>query len=215
MEQFGIHLWLAPDMNIQRSPLCGRNFEYYSEDPVVSGNIAAAITLGVQSHKGCGTTIKHFALNNQESNRMASNSIASERAIREIYLRNFEICVEKSAPETIMSSYNLVNGEHANNSKDIQTYVLRDEWGYKGTVMTDWYAVGGMMSQAGGRTDKHAAGLASGCIHAGNDITMPGMQSDFDDMLHALDNKDAKYPITRAELQVTAKRVLRTVLKLA
>ncbi|MDD7739696.1 MAG: glycoside hydrolase family 3 N-terminal domain-containing protein [Fusicatenibacter sp.] len=215
MEQFGIHLWLAPAMNIQRSPLCGRNFEYYSEDPVVSGNIAAAITLGVQSHKGCGTTIKHFALNNQESNRMASNSIASERAIREIYLRNFEICVEKSAPETIMSSYNLVNGEHANNSKDIQTYVLRDEWGYKGTVMTDWYAVGGMMSQAGGRTDKHAAGLASGCIHAGNDITMPGMQSDFDDMLHALDNKDAKYPITRAELQVTAKRVLRTVLKLA
>lgn len=215
MEQFGVNLWLAPAMNIQRSPLCGRDFEYYSEDPVVSGNIAAAITLGVQAHKGCGTTIKHFALNNQESNRMASNSIASERAIREIYLRNFEICVEKSAPETVMSSYNLVNGEHANNSKDIQTCVLRDEWGYKGTVMTDWYAVGGMMSQAGGRKDKHAAGTASGCIHAGNDITMPGMEADFADMMGAIDNKEARYPITRAELQVTARRVLNTVLKLA
>ena len=215
MEQFGVNLWLAPAMNIQRSPLCGRDFEYYSEDPVVSGNIAAAITLGVQAHKGCGTTIKHFALNNQESNRMASNSIASERAIREIYLRNFEICVEKSAPKTVMSSYNLVNGEHANNSKDLQTYVLRDEWGYEGTVMTDWYAVGGMMSQAGGRKDKHAAGTASGCIHAGNDITMPGMEADFADMMGAIDNKEARYPITRAELQVTAKRVLHTVLKLA
>ncbi len=215
MEQFGIHLWLAPAMNIQRSPLCGRNFEYYSEDPVVSGNIAAAVTLGVQSHKGSGTTIKHFVLNNQETNRMVSNSIASERAMREIYLRNFEICIEKSSPETVMSSYNLVNGEHANNSKDIQTYVLRDEWGYEGTVMTDWYAVGGMISQSGGRTDKYPAGSASGCIHAGNDITMPGMKADFDDMMNALENKDAKYPITRAELQVTAKRVLNTVLRLA
>ena len=215
MEQFGVNLWLAPAMNIQRSPLCGRDFEYYSEDPVVSGNIAAAITQGVQTHKGCGTTVKHFALNNQETNRMASNSIASERAIREIYLRNFEICIEKSAPETVMSSYNLVNGEHANNSKDIQTYVLRDEWGYKGTVMTDWYAVGGMMSQAGGRTDKHAAGMASGCIYAGNDITMPGMEADFTDMMGAIDNKEARYPITRAELQVTAKRVLNTVLRLS
>lgn len=215
MEQFGVNLWLAPAMNIQRSPLCGRNFEYYSEDPVVSGNIAAAITLGVQAHKGCGTSIKHFALNNQESNRMASNSVASERAIREIYLRNFEICIEKSAPETVMSSYNLVNGEHANNSKDFLTYVLRDEWEYKGTVMTDWYAVGGMMSQAGGRKDKHAAGTASGCIHAGNDITMPGMRADFTDIMGAVDNKEARYPITRAELQVTARRVLNTVLKLA
>ena len=214
MEQFGVHLWLAPAMNIQRSPLCGRDFEYLSEDPVVSGKIAAAITLGVQSHKGCGTTIKHYALNNQESNRMASNSIVSERALREIYLRNFEICIEGSAPETVMSSYNLINGEHANNSKDIQTYVLRDEWGYEGTVMTDWYAVGGMMSQAAGRVDKHAAGTASGCVHAGNDLTMPGMQADFDDMMNALEKKEARYPITRAELQVSAKRVLNTILRL-
>lgn len=215
MEQFGVHLWLAPAMNIQRSPLCGRNFEYYSEDPVVGGRIAAAITNGVQKHKGCGTTIKHFALNNQETNRMASNSIVSERALREIYLRTFEICIRESAPAAVMSSYNLVNGEHANNSKDIQTHVLRDEWGYEGAVMTDWYAVGGMIAAAGGRENKHPAGLASGCIHAGNDLVMPGMAADFEEMLSAVDNPEAKYPITRAELQVTAKRVLEMILKLA
>lgn len=215
MEQFGVHLWLAPAMNIQRSPLCGRNFEYYSEDPVVGGRIAAAITNGVQKHKGCGTTIKHFALNNQETNRMASNSIVSERALREIYLRTFEICIRESAPAAVMSSYNLVNGEHANNSKDIQTHVLRDEWGYEGAVMTDWYAVGGMIAAAGGRENKHPAGLASGCIHAGNDLVMPGMAADFEEMLSAVDNPEAKYPITRAELQVTAKRVLEMIRKLA
>lgn len=215
MEQFGVHLWLAPAMNIQRSPLCGRNFEYYSENPVVGGRIAAAITNGVQKHKGCGTTIKHFALNNQETNRMASNSIVSERALREIYLRTFEICIRESAPAAVMSSYNLVNGEHANNSKDIQTHVLRDEWGYEGAVMTDWYAVGGMIAAAGGRENKHPAGLASGCIHAGNDLVMPGMEADFEEMLSAVDNPEAKYPITRAELQVTAKRVLEMILKLA
>lgn len=215
MEQFGVHLWLAPAMNIQRSPLCGRDFEYYSEDPLVSGLVAAAVTNGVQKHKGCGTTIKHFALNNQETNRMASNSIVSERALREIYLRTFEICLRESEPAAVMSSYNLVNGEHANNSKDIQTYVLRDEWGYKGAVMTDWYAVGGMMAAAGGRKDKHPAGLASGCIHAGNDLVMPGMAADFEEILSAVDNPETKYPITRAELQVTAKRVLEMVCKLA
>lgn len=214
MEQFGVHLWLAPAMNIQRYPLCGRNFEYYSEDPVVGGRIAAAITNGVQKHKGCGTTIKHFALNNQETNRMASNSIVSERALREIYLRTFEICIRESAPAAVMSSYNLVNGEHANNSKDIQTHVLRDEWGYEGAVMTDWYAVGGMIAAAGGRENKHPAGLASGCIHAGNDLVMPGMAADFEEMLSAVDNPEAKYPITRAELQVTAKRVLEMICKL-
>ena len=214
MEQFGVHLWLAPAMNIQRSPLCGRNFEYYSEDPVVGGRIAAAITNGVQKHKGCGTTIKHFALNNQETNRMASNSIVSERALREIYLRTFEICIRESAPAAVMSSYNLVNSEHANNSKDIQTHVLRDEWGYEGAVMTDWYAVGGMIAAAGGRENKHPAGLASGCIHAGNDLVMPGMAADFEEMLSAVDNPEAKYPITRAELQVTAKRVLEMICKL-
>lgn len=215
MEKFGIHLWLAPAMNIQRSPLCGRNFEYYSEDPLVSGLLAAAVTEGVQAHKGCGVTVKHFALNNQETNRMVSNSIASERAIREIYLKGFEICVKKSQPHAVMSSYNLVNGEHTCNSKDIQTYVLRNEWGYQGVVMTDWYAASTMMTSASQRENKHPAGSPAGCIHAGNDIVMPGMQADLDDIMDALSNKDHAYPITRAELQVTAKRVLETVLKLA
>lgn len=215
MEKFGIHLWLAPAMNIQRSPLCGRNFEYYSEDPLVSGLIAAAVTKGVQAHKGCGVTIKHFALNNQETNRMVSNSIASERAIREIYLKGFEICVRKAQPHAVMSSYNLINGEHACNSKDIQTYVLRNEWGYQGVVMTDWYAAGNMMTGVSQRENRHPAGSPAGCIHAGNDIVMPGMQADLDDIMDALYGKEHIYPITKAELQVTAKRVLETVLKLA
>lgn len=215
MEKFGIHLWLAPAMNIQRSPLCGRNFEYYSEDPLVSGLLAAAVTEGVQAHKGCGVTIKHFALNNQETNRMVSNSIASERAIREIYLKGFEICVKKAQPLAIMSSYNLVNGEHACNSKDIQTYVLRNEWGYRGVVMTDWYAASAVMTSASQRENKHPASSPAGCVHAGNDIVMPGMQADLDDIMDALSNEEHIYPITKAELQVTAKRVLETVLKLA
>lgn len=215
MEKFGIHLWLAPAMNIQRSPLCGRNFEYYSEDPLVSGLIAAAITEGVQEHKGCGVTIKHFALNNQETNRMFSNSIVSERAIREIYLKGFEICVRKAQPHAIMSSYNLINGEHACDSKDIQTYVLRNEWGYQGVVMTDWFAAGEMMPDAGRRQNKYPAGSPAGCIHAGNDIVMPGMQADLDNIIDALSNKDHAHPITKAELQVSAVRVLKTVLKLA
>lgn len=215
MEKFGIHLWLAPAMNIQRSPLCGRNFEYYSEDPLVSGLMAAAVTEGVQAHKGCGVTIKHFALNNQETNRMVSNSIASERAIREIYLRGFEICVRKAKPHAVMSSYNLVNDEHACNSKDIQTYVLRNEWGYQGVVMTDWYAASNMMTSASQRENRHPTGSPAGCIHAGNDIVMPGMQADLDDIMDALSGKEHIYPVTKAELQVTAKRVLETVLKLA
>ena len=214
MEKFGIHLWLAPAMNIQRSPLCGRNFEYYSEDPLVSGLIAASVTEGVQAHKGCGVTIKHFALNNQETNRVRSNSIASERAIREIYLRGFEICVRKATPHAVMSSYNLVNGEHACNSKDIQTYVLRNEWGYQGMVMTDWYAASNMMTSMSQRENRYPTGSPAGCIHAGNDIVMPGTQADLDDIMDALFNKEHIYPITKAELQVTVKRVLETVLEL-
>lgn len=138
MERFGVTLWLAPGMNIHRNPLCGRNFEYYSEDPYISGTIAAAMTEGVQFNYGCGTTIKHFACNNQEDNRMGSDSVVSERVLREIYLKGFEIAVKESQPMSIMTSYNLINGIHAANNYDLCTETARNKWGFKGMIMTDW-----------------------------------------------------------------------------
>ncbi len=178
--RFGVTLWLAPGMCIHRNPLCGRNFEYYSEDPVLTGEIAAAMTNGVQRNPGVGTTIKHFACNNQEDNRMRSDSVLSERTLREIYLRGFEIAVKKSQPMALMTSYNLVNGVHAANSGDLITDVLRNEWGFKGAVMTDWTTT--MQLQ-----DPERA-TADGCMRAGNDMIMPGAQSDYDDIGKALDN---------------------------
>lgn len=210
MEQFGIHAWLAPALNIQRSPLCGRNFEYYSEDPFISGRMAASVTKGVQKHPGCAATIKHYACNNQETNRFFSNSNVSERAMREIYLKGFEICVKEAKPCFIMTSYNLINGEHACNSKNILTDVLRDEWGYEGVVMTDWLVTGGM----GARGEKWPCASAAGNVKAGNDITMPGMLSDKKDILNALCNNEHPYALTRADLQQCAVRILGMILKL-
>ena len=203
MEEFGVTLWLAPGMNIHRNPLCGRNFEYYSEDPLVAGRCAAADTLGVQKHAGCGTTIKHFALNNQEDNRNFSMAHCTERAIREIYLKGFEIAVRESAPLSLMTSYNLINGTHAANNKDLVTYILRDEWGFDGMVMTDWGTTG---SLAMGEQTKHKYGTsdASLCIKAGNDMIQPGSQADVDRILQAVEEGT----LTRAELQLCAKRVL-------
>ncbi len=210
MEMFGTHLWLAPAMNIYRSPLCGRNFEYYSEDPYLTGCIAAAVTDGVQVHEGCATTIKHYACNNQETNRYFSNSNVGERALREIYLKGFEICVKRSQPHFVMTSYNLINGEHACSLKDIQTGTLRDEWGFAGVVMTDWLVTGGM----GERGEKWPCASCAGNVKAGNDITMPGIPSDKADILKALADDTHPYALSRGQLQLAAKRVLGMILKL-
>ncbi len=174
MEKFGVTLWLAPGMNIHRNPLCGRNFEYYSEDPLVSGLMAAAITKGVQSIPGVGTTIKHMACNNQEDNRIGNDAIISERALREIYLRGFEIAVTLSDPVAIMTSYNLINGIHTANSYDLCTEAARKEWGFKGVIMTDWFTT----SPEGGSSPFQ-------CIKAGNDLIMPGSPNDLLDIRQA------------------------------
>ena len=167
MEAFHVNLWLAPGLNIHRNPLCGRNFEYYSEDPFLSGTLAASVTKGVQCHKGCGVTIKHFACNNQEDNRMGVDSCVSERALREIYLRGFEIAVKEGNPVSIMTSYNLINGIHAANSKDLCMTVARKEWGFDGAIMSDWNT-----------TVPENGSVPWKCVAAGNDIIMPGNPDD-------------------------------------
>ena len=187
MEHFGVTLWLAPGMNIHRNPLCGRNFEYYSEDPYVSGTIAAAMTEGVQSNYGCGTTIKHFACNNQEDNRMGSNGVISERALREVYLKGFEIAVKESQPMSIMTSYNLINGIHAANNYDLCTESARNEWGFKGAIMTDWTT-----------TEQGDSCTASGCMRAGNDLVMPGCFGDHDNIRKELKEGTLKLEDLRA-----------------
>ena len=145
--------------------MCGRNFEYYSEDPVVSGVIASSIANGVSSIDGNYATIKHFACNNTEDNRQHSNSILSERALREIYLKGFEICIKNAKVDALMSSYNIINGTYAGNRYDLNTQILRCEWGYNGLVMTDWF-------ETGGDRANDAIALASGV-----DLIMPGAKS--------------------------------------
>ena len=198
MEEFGVTLWLAPGMNIHRNPLCGRNFEYYAEDPLLAGKIAAAMTDVVQSTPGCGTTIKHLTCNNQEDNRMGSDSIVSERALREIYLRGFEIAVKESQPMSIMTSYNLLNGVHVANNRDICTDVVRSEWGFAGMIMTDWTT-----------TEKGPDCTASGCMRAGNDLVMPGAFSDKEN----LEKELAEGTLRKEDLKACISRLVNIIWK--
>ena len=189
------------------------NFEYYSEDPYVSGKIAAAMTKGVQKHRGKGTTIKHFAVNNQEDNRYFVNAHVSERALREIYLKGFEIAVREAQPLSIMTSYNLLNGIHTANSHDLIQGMARDEWGFKGVVMTDWFTSQDMPMITGKFKPAYPISASTGCIYAGNDIQMPGCQKNVDDIVEAV--KTGKeidgYKITKADLQFNAANVIRVV----
>ena len=194
--EFGVTLWLAPGMNIHRNPLCGRNFEYYAEDPVLAGFCAAAMTQGVQSVDGVGTTIKHFACNNQEDNRMGSDSVLSERTLREIYLRGFEIAVEKAQPMSIMTSYNLINGVHSANNYDLCTKAARCEWGFKGVIMTDWTT-----------TMQDETCTAAGCMRAGNDLVMPGAPSDHENIRKELEAGTLKIE----DLKRSVSRLVNTV----
>lgn len=215
MELFHVDLWLAPAMNIHRNPLCGRNFEYYSEDPLISGKMAAAITQGVQSHAGKGTTIKHFAVNNQEDNRYFVNAHVSERALREIYLKGFEITVKESKPFSIMTSYNLLNGVHTANRKDLIQFVARDEWGFDGVVMTDWFTSQDVPLFTGKYEHKYPISASTGCIYAGNDLQMPGCQENVGDIIKAVKSGESLdgYTVTLADLQYNAANLLRVVAK--
>ena len=198
MEEFHVAWWLAPGMNIHRNPLNGRNFEYYSEDPLLSGKMAAAITKGVQALPGVGTTVKHFACNNQENNRMGVDAVVSERALREIYLRGFEIAIKESQPMCVMTSYNEINGVHSANCADLCTEAARREWHFQGVIMTDWAT-----------TLDFGGADAAGCVAAGNDLIMPGATSDRENIEQAY----AEGRLSEADIRSCAERVLNIVLR--
>ena len=192
VKEYGADVLLAPAVNIMRNPLCGRNFEYYSEDPVVAGKTSAVYIRGVQSN-GVGTSIKHFAANNQETNRMNNDAHMTQRALREIYLKAFEIAIKESDPWTVMTSYNYLNGVYTSESKELVTTILRDEWGYKGTVMTDWY----------GGKDGYKQ------MWAGNDMLQPGKEEQFHSIVDAVNNGQ----LSMADLDRNIKRIFNLIEK--
>ncbi len=209
MKEYYVHCWLAPGMNIHRNPLCGRNFEYFSEDPLLTGKCAAAMTRGVQSLGGQGTSIKHFACNNQEVNRMFSNSHVSERTIRNLYLRSFEIAVKESQPYTVMSSYNLINGTHSANHVGLCRHVLRDEWGFEGLVMTDWYTSQAFEGLGDFKNAKYPISSSVDCIKSGNDWQMPGCEKNVTDIIEAVGNGSLQI----ADLQFCVCNIIRMAVK--
>ena len=195
MDEYNTTYWLAPAINIHRNPLCGRNFEYYSEDPLLSGKIASAIIKGVQSIDGNYATIKHFCCNNVELNRQKSNSHVSERTLREIYLKGFEIAIKESNCKSVMTSYNLVNGKYSSTTYDLCSKVLRNEWNFDGVVMTDWFS-----------TDKEY-GNNTLSIKAGNDLIMPGGEYYYNQILE--DYK--KGNISQEEIERCARRIIKSI----
>lgn len=205
MKIFNVDLWLAPALNIHRNILCGRNFEYFSEDPLLSGKMASNITKGIEENKELGVTIKHFAANNQEFNRNNNNSHISERALREIYLKGFEYCIKESNPKAIMTSYNLINGIHTSESFELVNDILRCEWHYEGLVMTDWIQSGRSLCSK----SKYRAPYASKNVKAGNDLTMSGSKKDYHDIMKAL----KRGIISRDDLVYSASRIYRSILK--